>query len=256
MSLEGKVYLVTGASSGIGAELSIQLAKEGASLALVGRNAEKFEKVVNRIKDEGVDDEPLVILADVSTDAERIVTKTIEKFGKIDVLINNAGFAIPASIETVQLDDYDKIQATNIRGTLHLTQLAIPYLEESKGNIVNVSSVCGLRPFIGFLSYCMSKAAMDQFTRCVSIELAPKGIRVNSVNPGVIDTEFHETAGHVDDGEQTILEKFTHMHPIGRVGTANEVVKAIMFLSDDRTASFVTGVCMPIDGGLVVKSAQ
>lgn len=159
-----------------------------ALLALVGRNADKFEKVTEKIKEAGVENEPLVILADVSVDTERIMAETIGKYKRLDVLINNAGFAKCGTIETTIMDDYDAVMATNIRAVFQLTQLAVPYLIESKGNIVNVSSVCTLRPFTGFLSYNLAKAALDQLTKCVALELAEKGVRVNSVNPAVIDT--------------------------------------------------------------------
>lgn len=185
MSFENKVILITGASSGIGASLAIYFAKEKAKLALVGRNAQRFEEVVEKIKEFNVEAEPLVILADIMVDCERIMSETIEKYGCLDILINNAGFAIPGSIETTKIEDYDAIMATNVRGTFLLTQLAIPHLIESKGNIINVSSVCGIRSFPMLLAYSMSKAALDQFSRCISVDLANKGVRVNGVNPGL-----------------------------------------------------------------------
>lgn len=149
MSFEGKVILITGASSGIGAACAVHLAKEGAQLALVGRNEVKFAKVVEQIKECGVEIEPLIILADVSADAERIVNETVEKYERIDVLINNAGFARPGSLEATSIDDYDAVMATNVRGLLQITQLALPHLTANKGNILNVSSVCGIRQFRG-----------------------------------------------------------------------------------------------------------
>lgn len=177
MSFSGKVILLTGASSGIGAATADYFAKKGALLALVARNMEKFTKVLEKIRNSGVDQEPLVILADISVDAERIVNTTIEKYGKLDILINNAAFGIPGTIENTNIDNYDAMMATNVRGTFLLTQLAVPHLIKTKGNIVNVSSVCGSRSFPGFLAYSMSKSALDQFTRCIALELAAKGVR-------------------------------------------------------------------------------
>lgn len=254
MSFDGKVYLITGASAGIGAELAVHLAKEGASLALVGRSTEKFEKLVNRIKDEGVEVEPLIILADVSTDGECIVAETIEKYGKIDVLVNNAGFAIMDSIETFSLDTFDKVMGTNIRGLLFLTHAAVPHLIESKGNIVNVTSCAGNRAFANFLTYSVSKAALEHITKCIALELAPKGVRVNSVAPGVIDTDFHETAGYAGGNNEALLENFARVHPLGRCGRSDEVVKAIVFISDDRNASFIAGATLPVDGGRIINN--
>lgn len=256
MAFQDKVILITGASSGIGAACAIHLAKEGALLALVGRNEEKFAKVTESIKESGVETEPLVILADVSTDAERIVSETVEKYDRIDVLINNAGFARQGTLETATLEDYDAVMGTNVRGLFQVSQLALPHLIASKGNMVNVSSVCGLRQFKNFLAYCMSKSALDQFTKCAAIEFAEQGVRINAVNPGVIDTDFHYNSFNnpTEDEHVEFLETYAKLHPMQRVGESDDVVQAIVFLINDRTAGFVTGVCLPVDGGLCAKS--
>lgn len=175
MSFADKVIIITGAGSGIGAACAEHFAKQGALLALIGRSPRKFEKVLVKIKAYDVNAEPLVILADVRFDAERIICETIEKYGKLDILINNAGFGNHATIESIKLEDFDGIMATNARSVVQLTQLAVPYLIESKGNIVNVSSVAGMRTFTNFLAFSMSKAALNQFTKCAAIELAEKG---------------------------------------------------------------------------------
>jgi len=255
MSFEGKVVIITGATSGIGAACAEYFAKEGALLALVGRNKENFKKVVAKIKENGVKSEPLQILADVSLDAERIIKETIAKFNRLDVLINNAGIAIRNTIETIKIEDYDTIMATNVRGVIQLTNFAAPYLIASKGNVVNVSSVAGLRPLAGSLAYCISKAALDHFTRCVAMDLADKGVRVNSVNPGLIVTDFQIRAGMNTSEYPAFLERIGKSHPVGRVGQSEEVVNAIAFLANEN-AGFVTGVILPIDGGLSAKGPQ
>jgi len=252
MAFAGKVILITGASSGIGAASAEYFAKEGALLSLVGRNAKKFEKVINNIKDSGIETEPLVILADVSIDAKRIVNETITKYGKLDVLINNAAFSIAAPIESIKKEDFDAIFATNVWGLIEITQLSIPYLIATKGNVVNVSSVVGMRAFRGITAYATSKAAVDHFTRCCAMELADKGVRVNSINPAVIDTDFHRAAGVPEDAVSTFLENYGKLHPIGRVGQPNEVVHAIAFVAHEN-ASFITGAIIPVDGGLAGK---
>lgn len=168
MSFIGKVILITGGSGGIGAACAVYFAKKGAFLALVGRNEEKFQKVIDKIKDSGVEMEPLIIIADVSTDAERIINGTIEKFGSLDILINNAGFSIPGTIESMKMEDYDAMMATNVRGVVELTQLALPHLIESKGNIVNVSSGLSLMTSAGMIAYSISKSALDKFTKCMN----------------------------------------------------------------------------------------
>lgn len=185
MSFEGKVILITGASSGIGAACAEYFAKEGALLALVGRNPDKFQQLVEKFAENGIEVEPLIIYADVTQDAERIINETIDKYGHLDVLINNVGYMVPGSIENLTMEDYDAQMATNVRSIFELTKLAIPCLIETKGNIVNVSSVGGIRAFPEFIAYSMSKAALHQFTNCLALDLASKNVRVNTVSPGM-----------------------------------------------------------------------
>lgn len=139
---------------------------------------------------------------------------------------------------------------TNVRGTFLLTQRAVPYLIAAKGNIVNVSSIVGLRAFSNFLAYCMSKSAIDQFTRCVALELAGK-VRVNSINAGVIDTNFYEYLGFEKNSAEynAAMDMFAKMHPIGHLGQLEDCVNAIAYLANEKFASFVTGVNLPVDGG-------
>ena len=172
MDFKGKVVLITGASSGIGAGTAEYLAKLGASLVLTGRNEENLKKVADKCSGKA-----FMVLADVTKDEDRekIIEKTIERFGKLDVLVNNAGILENGSIENTSLEQYDRVMDTNVRSVYHLTMLATPHLIKTKGNIVNVSSVAGIRSFPGVVSYCVSKAAIDQFTKCVALELAAKG---------------------------------------------------------------------------------
>lgn len=182
MAFNDKVVLVTGASSGIGADAARHLAKLGAKVAIVGRNEKRLNTVAEEIKNLGLVT-PLAIVADVTEDAERIVDETIEQFGKLDVLINNAGIVIQDNVVQVNISEFDRIFDTNVRSAIKLTKLCVPHLEKTKGNVVNVSSVAGLKAFQNIMSYCISKAALDQFTKCTALDLAPKGIRVNSINP-------------------------------------------------------------------------
>lgn len=178
MSFLGKVVLLTGSSSGIGKATALRLSKEGATLALTGRNLESLKAVA---KDVG-EDKAIIVTGDVTQEAdnENILKKTIEKFGKLDVLINNAGILETGSIENTSLEQFDRIMNHNIRSIYQLTMLSVPWLIKSQGNIVNVSSVNGLRSFPGVLAYNISKCAVDQFTRCVALELAAKKVRKTS----------------------------------------------------------------------------
>lgn len=180
MHFEGKVVIVTGASSGIGAQISKNLLKLGAKVVLVGRNLGNLKKVGEN------SDKILLVQTDVTVqdNANKIIDDTIKRFGKLDVLLNNAGIIENGTIENTSLDQYDRVMNTNLRSIYHLTMLAVPHLIKTEGNIVNISSVCGIRSFPGVLAYNVSKAAVDQFTRCVALELASKKVRVNSVAPG------------------------------------------------------------------------
>ncbi|KAI1900493.1 hypothetical protein AGOR_G00050500 [Albula goreensis] len=248
-SLKGKVTLITGASSGIGAAASILFAKLGAHLALNGRNVENLTKIAKQCTDHGAD-QPLLVPGDLSDEdtVKRTVEQTLSHFGRLDVLINSAGILAMGSIETTNLEQYDKVMNVNVRSVYYLTHLCVPHLIKTKGCIVNVSSVNGQRSFPGVLAYCMSKSAIDQFTRCTALELASKQVRVNSVCPGVIITEVHRRAGLNEDQYAQFLERCKETHALGRPGEVDEVAHAIAFLASDA-ASFITGVNLPVDGG-------
>lgn len=246
MSFLGKVVLITGSSSGIGAATARRLAKQGASIALCGRNTDNLNAISKEI---GVE-KTHVVAGDITQEADtkRIFNKTIEKYGKLDVLINNAGILETGTIENTSLEQYDRVMATNVRSIYHLTMLAVPHLIKTQGNIVNVSSVNGIRSFPGVLAYNISKTAVDQFTRCVALELASKNVRCNSVNPGVTITNLHKRGGMNDEAYAKFLEHTKTTHALGRAGQADEIAAAILFLASDE-ASFITGANLPVDGG-------
>uniref|UniRef100_U5EY73 Putative reductase n=1 Tax=Corethrella appendiculata TaxID=1370023 RepID=U5EY73_9DIPT len=249
MDFTGKVIIITGASSGIGAETAKFLAKLGAHCVLTGRNVENLNKITKECEllNGG---KVLAIVANVTSldDNQKIISETLEKFGRLDCLINNAGILSTGSIEDTSLQQYDEVMNTNVRGVYHLTMLAVPHLIKTKGNIVNVSSVAGTRSFPGILAYSISKSALDQFTKCTALELAAKGVRVNAVNPGVIVTNIHSRAGMDEKTYQEFLEHCKQTHALGRPGKVSEVSAAIAFLASDL-ASFTTGELLHVDGG-------
>ncbi|MDT7540833.1 MAG: hypothetical protein QOE33_737 [Acidobacteriota bacterium] len=253
--MRGKVALVTGASSGIGRATALRFAEEGAQVALVGREREALARVAAEISELG--GESFAIVADVTieADAERIVRETIDDFGVLDVLVNAAGILANGTIETTTLGAWDAMLDVNLRAVFNLMRLAVPHLEERSGNVVNVSSVTGLRAFPGVLAYCVSKAAVDQLTRCAALELAPKGVRINAVNPGVIVTQVHKRGGMDEAAYARFLEHSKTTHPLGRVGDAREVADLILFLASDR-ASWITGATYSIDGGRAQTCAR
>lgn len=249
-SLAGKVALITGASSGIGAATAELFAKHGAILALTGRNLQNLQATADKCKAISPQSSPFLIQADVSIEdkCQKMIDDTISQFGKLDILVNNAGVLEMGSIENTSMDQYDRVMNTNVRAVYNLTMIAVPHLILTKGNVVNVSSVNGIRSFPGVLAYNVSKAAVDQLTRCVALELAGKGVRVNCVNPGVIVTELQKRGGLDEEKYEKFLEHSKTTHALGRPGDVEEVAKAIAFLASDD-ASFSTGVSLPVDGG-------
>jgi NAD(P)-dependent dehydrogenase (short-subunit alcohol dehydrogenase family) len=253
--LDGMVALVTGATSGIGRATARRLAAEGARVALVGRDADTLAEVARQVRE--ADGEASEVRADVTLEreAQRAVEETIERFGGLDVLVNAAGIISNGTVENTALEDWDAMMNVNLRSVFQLMQLAVPYLEKRPGNVVNVSSVTGLRAFPGVLAYCVSKAGVDQLTRCAALELAAKGIRVNAVNPGVVVTNIHRRGGMADEAYAAFLEHSKKTHPLGRVGAAEEVAELILFLASDR-AAWITGATHSIDGGRAQTCAR
>ncbi|MET0622730.1 MAG: glucose 1-dehydrogenase [Pyrinomonadaceae bacterium] len=253
--LEGRAALVTGATSGIGHATALRFAREGARLALVGRDAASLKETAARVAALGA--EAVEIQADVTVeaDARRAVETAAERLGGLDVLVNAAGIISNGTIETTPLAEWDAMMNVNLRSVFHLMQLAAPHLERRPGNVVNVSSVTGLRAFPGVLAYCVSKAGVDQLTRCAALELAPKGVRVNAVNPGVVVTEVHKRGGMSEEQYAAFLEHSKTTHPLGRVGKPEEVADLILFLASDR-AAWITGATYSIDGGRAQTCAR
>jgi NAD(P)-dependent dehydrogenase (short-subunit alcohol dehydrogenase family) len=254
--LKGKVALVTGASSGIGRATALRFAEEGAQVVIVGRDRAALSATAAEIARSG-SGEAFAVIGDVTVeaDAERVVRETIDDFDRLDVLVNAAGILANGTIETTSLSAWDEMLNVNLRAVFHLMHLAVPHLELSGGNVVNVSSVTGLRSFPGVLAYCVSKAGVDQLTRCAALELAPKKIRVNAVNPGVVVTQVHKRGGMDEDKYETFLEHSKSTHPLGRVGEAREVAELILFLASER-ASWITGATYSIDGGRAQTCAR
>lgn len=246
--MTGKIVIVTGASSGIGKAAAALFAQNGATVIAVGRNEKELVALQDSLgsKRENVK----IHLADVNeySQIDRMVSETVQAFGKIDVLVNSAGIIKNGTIENTTLDEWDKMMNVNLRSVFYLMQKCIPHMIESKGNIVNVSSVAGTRSFPNVLAYAVSKAAIDQLTRCSALELAAKGIRVNAINPGVVVTNLHTRSGMDAENYEAFLERAKETHPIGRPGSPEEVAELIYYLASDK-AGWITGATYEIDGG-------
>lgn len=250
MDFTNKVVIITGASSGIGRGAAEYLSSLGALCVLTARNIENLKETASKCSSE-----TLIIQADVTkeNDREKIVNETLKKFGKIDVLVNNAGFGIFKPITETSMDEFDKMIDLNVKSVVRLTQLAIPYLIKTQGNIVNVSSVGSIKATKTIGIYCMTKAAIDHFTRCLALELASQKVRVNSINPAAIVTNFAVAAGKNQEESDKMFEAVGPLHPLGRCGTVLETAHAIAYLASDM-ATFVTGTSLAVDGGRGINS--
>lgn len=253
--MKGKVAIVTGASSGIGRATALKFASEGCKVAAVARTAEKLSELVKEAATLGAGSdagsgEIRPVIADVisTADVVRVIEETVSAFGGIDILVNAAGALKSGDIEHTSLEDWNHLMNLNATAPFLLMQKAMPHLIERKGNVVNVSSVNGYRAFPGVLAYNVSKAAVDQLTHCVALEVASRGVRVNAVNPGVTVTRLHRTSGMNDETYAAFLERSKTTHPLGRVGRPEEVADLIYFLASPK-AGWITGGSYAIDGG-------
>ena len=241
-SLSGKRAVVTGGSRGIGKAVVTALCEVGARVILTGRSEDALRDTVEELKSTGGDAAGVVAHSRRPEDLERLMAGAADRFGGLDLLVNNVG-ANPAISPLHELDEdlFDIVWETNVRGYLTLSRLAVPLLTED-GSIVNMSSIGGFVPAKDVGAYSISKAAVNMLTRQMALELAPEGIRVNAVAPAVIETRFSEA--YWKEGGAL----YQGVPPIGRFGTPDEVAAVVLFLASDL-AGFITGEIVVMDGG-------
>jgi len=248
MRIEDKVALITGAGSGIGRATAELFAKEGARVAVADYDAEGGQLTVKSIKDRG--GQAAFVQADVSRagDAERMVKATLDAFGRLDILHNNAGiFVKPAPAHELTEELWDRVFDINIKGVWLGCKYAIPELIKAGGGaIVNTASMAGIRGRPYTTAYCASKGAVVMFTRTLAIELAPYKIRVNCICPGAVNTPLIHNLGITQ--EQAAAQVLADQ-PIARFARPEEIAQAVLYLASDAESSYVTGHALQIDGG-------
>jgi len=250
-----QTVVITGATSGIGRSTALRFARDGASILAVGRKAAALEETAQGVAAAGA--RCVTVELDITSPGApaTIAAKARASFGGLTTLVNAAGIIASGTIETTTDAAWDEMIDINLRAPFRLMRALTPMLISARGSIVNVSSVTGLRAFPGVLAYCVSKAGVDQLTRCAALELAPHGVRVNAVNPGVVVTNLHRRSGFDDAKYAAFLERSKETHPLGRAGDPDEIAELIWFLASDR-AGWITGETISIDGGRHLTCAR
>ncbi|GAB2934568.1 SDR family oxidoreductase [Rhodococcus aerolatus] len=250
MRFSGKVVVVTGGGSGIGAATAHRFASEGATVVVAGRTAETLEQVASGAPGPGT---VSTHVADVSRrdDVEGLVAAVVAEHGRLDVLVNNAGVGRPGTVTETDDEQWRLVLGTNLDGVFHGCRAAVPHLLETGGSIVTVASVSGTGGDWGNVAYNAAKGAVVNLTRAMAMDLGPRGVRVNAVAPSLTLTSM--TEGMTDDEE--LMASFAERIPLGRPAEPEEIAPVIAFLASDD-ARFVTGVVLPVDGGVSASNGQ
>jgi len=247
--LAGKVALITGGGTGIGRGTALAFAREGAKVAVAGRRMEKLQEVVSEIKAAGGG--AIAVACDVShaVDAQNAIRKTVETFGKLDVLVNNAGVLHVSTIEEIPEDDWDRLIDANLKGPFLMCRAALPEFRKAGGGaIVNVGSVLGLVAMKKRAAYCASKGGVTLLTKAIAIDHGHENIRANCICPSIVETELVSQLFNTPDGDRVKRERLATI-PLGRMGRPADIAELAVYLASDES-SWLTGAAIPLDGGL------
>ncbi|CAD5232995.1 unnamed protein product [Bursaphelenchus xylophilus] len=248
----GKTVIVTGSSRGIGRAIALRFATKGAEVVIHGQNVEKLKETTQVLKELGVLEKNYLVIQGAIQEQEtqdKVINETIKKFGKIDVLVNNVGVSHKGGLNPESAENMDFLYQVNLRSIYTLTNSAIPHLSKTKGNIINISSVGSQKAHDYFMPYSILKAAIDHFTRGAALKYAKDGIRVNTVSPGSVESDFVSRHGGDDEMTKAIAEKWANLFvPLKRAGKPDEVASLVLFVASDE-ASYITGTNMMVDGG-------
>ncbi len=247
--LENKVALVTGAASGIGRSTACIFADEGAALALVDLNQESLNQLEKALKARSANVSSLAGDISLASTVRKLVDDTIAKFGRIDVLFNNAGIDLQARVEDTSEADWDRIMAVNVKSMFLLCNHVVPHMiRAGGGTIINTSSATALIPVSGRPAYNASKGAVVAFTKSLALDLAPNKIRVNCICPGAVNTPLLRGAIESAPDPQAALAGLLGRYPLGRLAEPEEVARVVLFLASSQS-SYMTGATLAVDGG-------
>ena len=254
MKLKDKIALITGGGTGVGKATAFLFAKEGAKMVITGRREGILQKAVAEAKKQNLNIEYFVSDVSKEEDCKAAVDYTVSKFGRIEILFNNAGVSYMGITHETATELWDETFDINVKGTYLMSKYAIPYmLKEKSGCIVNNSSILGLKASTaGFAAYSSSKGAVNQLTKSMALEYADKGIRVNAICPGTVYTPMMDDLFAQWDDREIGEKRYISVHPIGRLGQPEEIAHAVLFLCDDNI-KFMTGSILSVDGGMSAK---
>ncbi|HAC16805.1 MAG TPA: 3-oxoacyl-ACP reductase [Bacteroidetes bacterium] len=253
--VDGLSVVVTGAGSGIGRSCAIAMAESGASkIYITGRRRELLVDTAEFINKQVSNCDVIAIDGDVtSIEWRQKFVREISSFGPLDILVNNAGIYHSTSFENTSDDELQQILKTNVESVFALTRDLLPALEQSNyPSVINIGSTLSLRPIAQGSAYNIAKAAIDHLTKSLAVELGSRRIRVNCVSPGIVETPMYRARFPSDESYYEAIEEAKVWHPLGRVGTPEDIARSVVFLSS-RAASWITGIILPVDGGLLIS---